>query len=65
MKKHTEPATAKFPGVPANPRNTGVPPLPEHYEISQLAFQLYESRGWQDGYDIDDWLRAEHELIGR
>ena len=38
---------------------------PTHDEIAQLAFSLYESRGRQDGHDIEDWLRAEHELVGR
>ncbi len=33
-----------------------------HDEISQLAFNLYESRGRQDGHDVEDWLRAEEEL---
>jgi hypothetical protein len=33
-------------------------------EIRRLAYQLYEERGREDGHDIDDWLRAEAELIG-
>jgi hypothetical protein len=36
---------------------------PTHSEIAQLAFSLYESRGRQNGRDIDDWLRAEQELM--
>jgi hypothetical protein len=24
---------------------------------------LYESRGWQHGNDVEDWLRAEQELV--
>ena len=35
---------------------------PTHDEIAQLAFNLYESRGRQDGHDVEDWLRAEEEL---
>jgi Protein of unknown function (DUF2934) len=32
----------------------------EHQQqIAQLAFQLYEERGREDGHDIEDWLRAE------
>jgi hypothetical protein len=34
-----------------------------HDEIAQLAFSLYESRGRQDGHHIEDWLRAEQELV--
>jgi hypothetical protein len=36
---------------------------PTHDEIAHLAFSLYESRGSLDGNDIDDWLRAEQELM--
>jgi hypothetical protein len=36
---------------------------PTHDEIAQLAFSLYESRGRQDGHHIEDWLRAEQELV--
>lgn len=41
---------------------TGGRPVPTHDEIAQLAYCLYESRGLQDGHDIEDWLRAEQEL---
>ena len=36
---------------------------PTHDEIAQFAFSLYESRGRQDGRDMEDWLRAEQELV--
>lgn len=35
---------------------------PTRGEVAQLAYHLYEVRGRQHGYDIDDWLRAEKEL---
>lgn len=35
---------------------------PTRDEVARLAYHLYEVRGRQDGYDIDDWLRAEREL---
>ena len=41
---------------------TGGRRAPTHDEIAQLAFNLYESRGRQDGHDVEDWLRAEEEL---
>ena len=44
-------------------RYTGARPAPTHDEIAQLAYCLYESRGRQDGHDIEDWLRAEQELV--
>jgi hypothetical protein len=36
---------------------------PTHDEIANLAFSLYEARGRQDGHDLEDWLRAEQELL--
>ena len=44
---------------------TGGRPAPTHDEIAQLAFNLYESRGRQDGHDVEDWVRAEQELVLR
>jgi hypothetical protein len=35
---------------------------PTHDEVATLANHLYEARGRQDGYDLDDWLLAEQEL---
>jgi hypothetical protein len=29
------------------------------------AYQLFEQRGGNHGYDLEDWLRAEHELTRR
>ena len=37
-----------------------------HDEIAQVAYSLYEPRGRQDGHDghdVEDWLRAEQELV--
>ena len=34
-------------------------------EVAQLAYSFYESRGRQDGVHVEDWLRAEKELMGR
>ena len=32
-------------------------------QIRQRAYELYELRGQGDGHELDDWLRAESELI--
>ena len=32
-------------------------------EIARRAFELYCSRGGQHGQDLEDWLRAERELL--
>ena len=34
-------------------------------EIRRRAYELYETRGWEDGHDLEDWLRAEEEITGR
>ncbi|MGD0789419.1 MAG: DUF2934 domain-containing protein [Terracidiphilus sp.] len=33
--------------------------------IRQRAFQLYESRGSVPGFDMQDWLHAEHQVLER
>jgi uncharacterized protein YbjT (DUF2867 family) len=44
-------------------KDTGRHFSPTREEIAQLAFSLYESRGRQDGHDVEDWVRAEQELV--
>jgi hypothetical protein len=31
--------------------------------IAARAYELYERRGRKHGHDVDDWLRAERELL--
>jgi HSP20 family protein len=31
--------------------------------IARRAYELFESRGCQDGHDLEDWFRAESELL--
>jgi hypothetical protein len=33
--------------------------------IARRAYGLYEGRGREHGRDLDDWLRAERELLKR
>jgi hypothetical protein len=44
-------------------KNTGRRLYPTYDEIAQLAFGLYESRGREEGHELEDWLRAEQELV--
>ncbi len=53
-----------------NPEPTKVPDnTPVSYapgveeQIRSRAYQLYEERGRLDGYDVEDWLRAEAEIL--
>jgi Protein of unknown function (DUF2934) len=32
-------------------------------KIAARAFNLYEARGCQDGFDVQDWLQAEREIM--
>jgi hypothetical protein len=32
-------------------------------EIARRAYDLYQQRGGADGNDLEDWLRAERELL--
>jgi len=33
-------------------------------EIRRRAYELYEARGCEDGHDLEDWYRAEVEIVG-
>jgi len=33
--------------------------------IEQLAYQSWVQRGYQHGYALEDWIRAEQELLER
>jgi glutathionylspermidine synthase len=34
-------------------------------EIRQRAYELYEERGRQEGYEHQDWVRAEEEILAK
>ena len=44
-------------------KNIGRRSYPSHDEIGKLAYSLYEARGRQEGHQLEDWLRAEQELV--
>jgi len=44
--------------------NTGSLELTEEV-IRRRAHQLYEERGCEPGHELDDWLLAEAEIIGK
>ena len=33
-------------------------------QIEKRAYELFVARGGQDGYHMEDWLKAESEIIG-
>ena len=47
-------------------RNPSVQPEPDlSEEIKHRAYEIYLQRGQEDGYALDDWLKAERELRGQ
>ena len=34
-------------------------------KIEKVAYQLWAQRGYQHGYALEDWIRAEKELLER
>ena len=32
--------------------------------VAELAYARYQSRGGEDGHDVEDWLEAEREVRG-
>jgi hypothetical protein len=39
------------------------PTLQLEDKIRKRAYELYEQRGRIDGNEVDDWLRAESEIV--
>jgi hypothetical protein len=39
-----------------------LPKMPTPADIAERAYQLYERRNHEHGYDISDWVRAQQEL---
>jgi len=33
--------------------------------IRVRAYRFYEERGCEDGHNLEDWLRAEAEIVGK
>lgn len=36
-----------------------------HVLIAKRAFERYQARGFEDGFDLDDWLDAEREVLSQ
>jgi Protein of unknown function (DUF2934) len=36
---------------------------PSHEEIAERAYQIFLERGAEHGHDVEDWFRAEQELV--
>jgi hypothetical protein len=51
-------------GVNLNPKGLFTPiNLPDCYtKIAEIAFYKAESRGFEPGHELDDWIEAEQEF---
>ncbi|HEX4406656.1 MAG TPA: DUF2934 domain-containing protein [Polyangia bacterium] len=51
--------------TPASPSTTGnaAAALPSNEDIAKRAYELYLQRGSESGYEVEDWLQAEAELV--
>jgi hypothetical protein len=63
LKKQTNPSSvssvkSSSDGVTSMPDSA-----PSSEEIRQRAYELYESRGREAGYEKQDWFRAEQEIV--
>ena len=64
MTMTTPERNAKQPAETYKTRNAA-PTSDPNGTIARRAYELYEQRGREPGRDVDDWLRAEHEVQGR
>jgi len=49
--------------MPAPKPAAGHLPVEEHVRLR--AYELYVERGNESGSELDDWLQAEDEILGR
>ena len=46
-----------------NPLALSPSPDDLHVLIEKRAYELYGERGYRHGYELDDWLEAEREIL--
>ena len=54
MKRDMDQATKQFPATPVEVEDI----------IRRRAYEIYEQRGKADGFELDDWVQAEAEVLG-
>jgi hypothetical protein len=59
MKQETPPAVAKAKKPQAGKPAAASPTAGHEEAVRRMAYLLYEQRGCIDGYELEDWLRAE------
>jgi hypothetical protein len=62
----TKLATPQFRSVEEPSREpTNGTPVDLHAEISRRAYELYQERGCVPGFEQEDWIVAEREILAR
>jgi hypothetical protein len=51
--------------LPSQATDTSVYPSVSEEQIRRRAYELYTQRGGHHGRHVEDWFRAESELLGR
>ncbi len=54
----------KISNLPRPSVDQGSQELTEEY-IRLRAYHFFEERGYEHGHDVEDWLRAEAEILGK
>jgi hypothetical protein len=62
MARSTKKPTKKLLTMPKPAATLTAPPTSA--DVARRAFELYCERGGLHGYDLEDWLQAERELLG-
>jgi len=61
MSPPPKPAASPAPKTPAP--KPAAPPEPSREAIAKRAYELFLQRGSVPGYEVEDWLTAEAELV--
>jgi len=54
----------KINNLPESSLDLGSQELTEEH-IRLRAYELFEARGCEHGHDIEDWITAENEILGK
>ena len=49
--------------APVRAKEASIETLPLEARIQRRAYELYVQRGNQSGLELDDWLKAEQEIL--
>ena len=49
--------------LPGTKKSKSTKSAPTHEEIALRAYEIYLERGGAPGHELEDWVRAERELL--